>query len=138
MKWINSIAISALLSAPLPLLAADGDAYTITGTGFGTNVSSSNQVFLGGATGTLESIANGTNVRNSGSGLLGSGWSYPGDEGAVVSTIRSFNGTKSLLFDTLNGSVYQFGLTYDTGGAYKSIYARAIIYLDTTLDTSSN
>jgi hypothetical protein len=139
MKIIKTIALSTLLGASLPSLAADGDAYTITGTGFGTNISSGNQVFLGGAGGTLESIANGTNVRTTDTtGLLGASWTYPGAHGATVSNVRSYDGTKSLLFDTLNGAAYQFGVTYDTGGAYKSIYARAIIYLDTTLDTSSN
>lgn len=98
----------------------DGESVTITGSGFGTNVVT--QDFLGGVGNAIESASNATLF-----GELGYiNWA-DSDSAAHVNTTRAYTRTKSLrvVYPTFNA----FGLVRNFG-AYKSIYTRQLIYLD--------
>jgi len=91
----------------LPL--ADGDIVTVTIPGAGSNVSASNQEFLGGSWGPVQSAANGAVFDT----FMPAGWAMPGETGNRVSTTRALNGTKSLVNDRSLG--FQFAMRFDIG-----------------------
>ena len=101
---------------------ADGQAITITGSGFGTNVVT--QDFLGGLNNPVEAAANNTMFTS----LSYTAWNTYSDNAAHVSSTRAFTRNKSLnvTYPTFNA----FGLVRNFG-TYKSMYTRQIIYLDT-------
>jgi hypothetical protein len=100
---------------------ADGQAITITGSGFGTNVVT--QDFLGGLNNPIEAAANDTMFTS----LSYTDWNTYSDNAAHVSSTRAFTRNKSLnvTYPTFNA----YGLVRNFG-TYKSIYTRQIIYLD--------
>lgn len=114
-KTIHSAAVSGIV---------DGQAYTFAGTGFGTNVSASNQQFLGGIGGAVETLGNGGDF----SANLPSGWTQGGNTHTVVSNTHILNGTVSLLNDFNSINNWQFGSTFSTGAGQKALYIRASYY----------
>lgn len=117
---------------------SDGDDYELDGVNFGTNVPATNQAFFGGVNGPIEQAANGADIK-AGSGLLPSGWTYPGSTPQLVSSARAYSGTKSILnrfgYDVATGGVYdsgnfQYGIQFDFGAPYRSLYTNACFYFD--------
>jgi hypothetical protein len=112
------------IHAPYVSGIVDGQSVTFSGSGFGTNVSASNQQFLGGVAGPVESLSNGADF----SANLPSGWTQGGNTHTVVSTTHVLNGTKSLLNDFNATNNWQFGSTFSTGTGQKALYIRASYY----------
>lgn len=104
---------------------ADGAAYTITGSGFGTR--STSQEWLGGLNGVIDSMANGDRFDQLGR----AGWSlltpstsrYP-----TCSTERAWSRGKSLVHDTRGGAEYKQSLFFDAT-SYSSMYTSNKCYL---------
>lgn len=125
----------------------DGDPFTVSGSGFGTNVSASNQAWLGGVNGFIEtSAANGRISSGALSTLtLPSGWSAIGEGPEIISDLRAYGGTKSLLNragysaqtgGTYDSELYQYGVNYDFGEAFLSLYFSTVWYLENNGNTS--
>jgi hypothetical protein len=127
---------------------ADGNAFTMNGSGFGTN--SVTQVWTGGVNGIIESIASGTGLKTgaSGAGLLGGNWvcnTGYSETQQWVSDLRSFSGTKSIRnrygYNVYSGGTYdtgnfQFALDYDFGSGYQAIYSNVCFNLENNGQTA--
>jgi hypothetical protein len=105
---------------------ADDQTVTINGSDFGTN--SLRQTWFGGATGIIDSRANG--VRIDSLGIAGLTLMQPSTNTYPhVSTERSWSNGKSMAFDVRNTDEYKQTLFLDIGsGGYNYLYTNAVIY----------
>lgn len=120
----------------------DGQAFTMNGSGFGTNVSASDQAFFGGVNGPIEGAATGTVIS---SGVtLPSGWTLPGGDPTFVSSARAYNGTKSILHrygyatatgGSFNSSLFQYAMLFNFGASIKSLYTNVAYYFTVPVDS---
>lgn len=123
-----SSTVNATITYVPPIV--DGDEKTVTITGAGSNVPASNQSFLGGTGGTVESGTNGSMFSTG----MPANWAQPGGDGPEFSNARTLNGTQSLLNDRAGGA-YQFGMRYDHGASQRVQFARFSYYLENPNNT---
>ena len=102
----------------------DGEWYTLTVPGAGSNSHAVRQSFLGGSYGPVEAAAENA-VFNT---FMPTDWSMPGATGTVVRTARTLNGTKSLCHDRAMG--YQHGFRYNHPEPTRTLFYRYSYYLD--------
>jgi hypothetical protein len=103
----------------------DGGTFTLSGSGFGTNVSAANQIYEAPA---IEGQSNGTLLTDT---ILGSSdWTVPGEDDHLISTARSYNSTRSIR-NAWSGSNSQFGFQRNLSTTYDALYTEAYLYLDT-------
>jgi hypothetical protein len=102
----------------------DGGTFTLSGSGFGTNVSAASQTYECDA---LEGQANGTSLTAT---ILGtSEWTKPGTDTQLISTARTYNCGRSIRNAWTSGN-FQFGFQRNYSSTYKAIYTETYVYLD--------
>lgn len=102
---------------------ADGDTVTVTIPGAGSNIPASQQAFLGGSWGIVESAALNAEFGS----IAPAPWGSPGNTPTTVSNARALNGSKSLLNN--RGIGFGFGINYDTGVEQGAMWATWTYYM---------
>lgn len=108
----------------------DGGTFTLSGTGFGTNVSASNQEYIRAS---VEGASNGTSWTS----VARAGWTFPGTDAQTVTTNTSLHGTKSLAsLSFREADHFQYGSKFDMGGARRvAMFRGAFKVVDSTSAT---
>jgi hypothetical protein len=101
----------------------DNGTFTLTGSGFSTNVSASNQVYFADE---LEAESNGTALS---AAIMGTNWHKPGATIQRISTADTYNSTRSIHNDFDDG--FQFGIQWQLpSGTYDAIYTESYVRLN--------
>lgn len=128
---ISTFAAAGTFAAPtvtsISGSVADNQTIVIDGTGFGSNPM--NVQWLGGSSGVIESRPTGTSLLSSSLAK----WSEDSSlDDSFIDSRRAYSGKQSIVFDPALARYKgaRFGLIYDTGGNFGSVYSSYLAYFD--------